>query len=440
MKTATTDINETRRKVTVSILSNETTEQEKSLVKEFAKSARIPGFRPGKVPESLIKKRFIKELNQQLHTKIVTTAYQKALDSIEEEVYSMVKMGEVSIASEKDTEVEIIFDIVPSFDLPVYKGLEIEAEKIDVLQEEIDEKLELIENQRSSYEVIKGRNIEKGDFVRCSYIGTIDEKLVSEMVPNNPIYGSQKGTWEEAGSESAPGVPAIVKGLVGMSTNETKSFEETFAEKFHIEQLAGKTVSYSVTVEEIRERVKPTLNQDFFKEFEVDSLESLRNKIKSDLHAEKEVLNKNKQRVILLEKISESLTFPVPLSALEAEIKSITQKESMNLLQSGKSKEEIEDQKEKLIEDARPKAEKSVRQQLLLKQIAKIEKLAINQQEMAQYAYQEAYRMRIPAEEFIKNLKKDQSSLQRLQQNILTIKAIDLIVNEAKVLEPVHPK
>ena len=440
MNTVTTDINMTRRKVTVTILASETSNHENSLVKEFAKSARIPGFRPGKVPQSLVKKRFNKELSDELHRKLVTSAYQNALDAIKEDVYSMVEMGEVSIAVDKDTEVEIIFDVIPSFDLPVYKGLEVEKDKLDVQQKEIDEKLELIQNQRASYEAIKSRNIRKGDFVRCSYTGTIGDQLVSEIVPEKPIYGTQKGTWEEAGSESAPGVPAIVKGLVGMSVDDTKSFEETFDQEFEIEQLAGKTVSYSVTVEEIRERVKPKLNQDFFKEFEVNSLESLIDKIKSDLYVEKEGLNKNKQRATLLERISEPLSFPIPESALEAEIKSISQKEMMDALRSGKSKEEIELKKEKIIEDARPNAEKSVRQQLLLKKIAKTENLEINQQEIAQYAYQEAYRMRIPPEEFIKNLKKDQSSLQNLQQNILTIKALDLIVDESKELESVHSK
>ena len=440
MNTATTEISETRRRVTVSILSNQISKEENSLVKEFAKSVKIPGFRQGKVPSNLIKKRFTKELGYELHRKLITATYQKALDSIDEEVFSMVEMGEISVDTGKDSEVEVTFDVIPNFELPTYKGLNLEVGTIEVQTKEVDEKLELIQNQRSSYEVIEGREVQKGDFVRCSYTGTIGEQLVADIVPNNPIYGSQKGTWEEAGAESTPGVSAVVQGIIGMSVNETKSFEETFAQEFDIEQLAGKTVSYSVSVEEIRERVKPKLDQDFFKEFEVNSLESLRNKVKSDLYAEKEVLKKNRQRVELLEKISESLSFPIPESALETELKIVTQKKTMDLIQSGKSKEEIEFQKGKIIEEARPNAERSVRQQLLLKKISKVEKLEINQQEMAQYAYQEAYRMRISPEEFIKNLKKDQSRLQKLQQNILNIKAMDLIVKEAKVLEPVHSK
>ena len=115
MNILSSDINKTRRKITVSFDSSEICSEETSLLKEFSKAAKIPGFRPGKVPESLIRKRFSKEIADELKRKITSSAYKEALGAIEEEVLTVVEMDKVSLLSGKGTEIGITFDIIPSF-------------------------------------------------------------------------------------------------------------------------------------------------------------------------------------------------------------------------------------------------------------------------------------------------------------------------------------
>ena len=140
--------------------------------------------------------------------------------------------------------------------------------------EEVAKMLDQILSQRAGHNVAE-KAAEKGDYVQCAYEGKIDTEIVADLVPEAPMYGTQANTWEEAGSEDAPGVRAIVDGLVGMKAGETKEVTMEFPQDFKPEVLAGKTVVYSVEAKEVREKVMPKM----------DDAESMQVKDENELRA-----------------------------------------------------------------------------------------------------------------------------------------------------------
>ena len=127
---------------------------------------------------------------------------------------------------------------------------------------------------------------EKGDYVRCSYEGTIEGQAIAELAPDAPMYGKQSKTWEEAGSEDAPGVRAVIDGLVGMSAGE-EEVEMEFSSDFQVAALAGHSAKYSLEVEEVREKILPELDEAFFKSMQVKDEAELRSQIAQNISQQK---------------------------------------------------------------------------------------------------------------------------------------------------------
>ena len=172
--------------------------------------------------------------------------------------------------------------------------------------------------------------------------GKMDEKPVTEVLPDKPIFGKQANTWEEAGQAKGLGVEAIAQGLVGMNKNETKEVEASFDKDFEVEPLAGKTVIYNLEVHEVREKKAPELDEEFLKTLKLETVEELKDKIDQDLKNRKERENQNGKRHQVTQKILDLPDFPLPQQAVEEESKIIFRSNAQRAVQQGAKEEDIE--------------------------------------------------------------------------------------------------
>ena len=238
----------------------------------------IPGFRKGKAPANVIRKKYAKELRDELNRKVSTAAYDAVLEQKDLKVYSILKIDAGELEPSQSASVEVTVDIEPEFELPKYKDFELTIEPTDVSEEEINKELDTIREQRASFDVVE-RASQKGDYVKCSYEGTLDGKAVAELLPEKPMYGKQSNTWEEAGNQTGMGVDAIAEGVIGMSAGDKKELTADFAKDFEIDALAGKSVSYKLEVHEVREKKAPALeDEEFLKSLKIESVELLKEK------------------------------------------------------------------------------------------------------------------------------------------------------------------
>ncbi len=431
VKTDVKDINETRKTVTVSFTSEEVSEQEAALVKDFQRQAKLPGFRPGKAPEKMVRSRFAKDINNELKQRVISKAHQEGVAAAEFEVFNIVDLQDGEIAPGSQAEITFTVDVVPEFELPEYEGLSVSNEPTEASEEEIDKMLNQILSQRAEYNVVE-KAAEKGDYVRCSYEGKIGDQLVAELVPDAPMYGSQKVTWEEAGSEDAPGVRAVVDGLVGMKAGDEKEVTMDFPEDFQPEALAGKTATYTLKAEEVREKVMPELTEEFLKGLGVENEEELRKNIAQNIENQKKQQNANAERQQITEALLKAVDFPVPESGVESETNEVLRDFMQRNLQQGVSAQEFEKHKDQLHEGASKAAYDRLKSRLILSKIAEKEKVKAEQDDFSRMIMMEAQRSGEKPEKLVKEIQKDQSRINRMRRDIILGKTMDLLVDKAE--------
>ena len=439
MKTDVQDINPTRKTIAVSVSSEELAEQEAKLIKDFQRQAKIPGFRPGKAPENMVRSRFAKDIQQELKQRVVSQAHQEGVAGADFEVFTIVELDQGEIESGKDATVTFTVDIIPEFDIPVYEGLKVTNEPTEPSEEEVSKMLDQILSQRAEFNVAE-KAAEKGDYVQCAYEGKIGDELVADLVPDSPMYGTQKTTWEEAGSEDAPGVRAVVDGLVGMKAGDSKEVTMEFPEDFKPEALAGKTAVYSLEAKEVREKVMPEMDEAFFKSLQVKDEAELRERIGENIENQKKQQNANAERQQITEELLKAVDFPIPESGVDAETDSVLRDFMQRNMQQGVSPEEFEKHKDSLHEGASKAAHDRLKSRLILTKIAEKEKIKVENEDFSRMIMMEAQQTGQKPDKLVKELRKDQDRVNQMRRDIILGKTMDLLVEKAEreTLEPVE--
>lgn len=431
MKTDVQDINPTRKTIAVSVTSEEITKQEAKLIKDFQRQAKIPGFRPGKAPENMVRSRFAKDIQQELKQRIISQAHQEGVAGADFEVFTIVELEEGEITSGQDAVITFTVDVIPEFNLPAYEGLKVSAEPTDASDEEVTKMLDQILSQRAEFNVAE-KAAEKGDYVQCGYEGKIGDELVADLVPDATMYGSQKTTWEEAGSEDAPGVRAIIDGLVGMKAGDTKEVTMEFPEDFKPEALAGKTAVYSLEAKEVREKVMPEMDEAFFKSLQVKDEAELRERIAENISNQKKQQNANAERQQITEELLKAVDFPIPESGVERETESVLRDFMRRNMQQGVSAEEFEKHKESLHEGASKAAHDRLKSRLILTKIAEKEKIKVENEDFSRMIMMEAQQSGQNPEKVVKELRKDQSRINDMRREIILGKTMDWLLEKAE--------
>lgn len=438
MKTDVQDINPTRKTISVSVTADEVAEQESKLIKDFQSQAKIPGFRPGKAPENMVRTRFAKDIQNELKQRVVSQAHQEGVASADFEVFNIVDLSEGEIVAGKDTTVTFTVDVIPEFELPSYAGLKVTNEPTGASDEEVSKMIDQILSQRAEYEVAD-KAAEKGDYVQCAYEGKIGDELVADLVPDTPMFGTQKNTWEEAGAEDAPGVRAVIDGLVGMQAGDTKQVTMEFPEDFQPEALAGKTAVYSIEAKEVREKIMPEMNAAFYESIQVKDEAELRERIAENIENQKKQRNAGAERQQVTEALLKAVDFPVPESGLESETEAVLRDFMQKNMQQGVSPEEFEKNKDSLHEGAQKAAHDRLKSRLILSKIAEEEKVKAENEDFSRLIMMEAQQSGQKPEKLVKEIKQDQSRINRMRSDIILGKTMDLLLEKAEreTVEPV---
>jgi trigger factor len=432
MKTNIENINDTRKKITFSFDAKQIAEENEKVVKDFVRNAKIAGFRPGKAPVNMVTKLYADSIKEQVERSLTSKAIDELNNIKEFDVYAVVDLNK----EDKDGEMNLVFtaDIYPEVKLPKSLATKVELEATDVKEEEIDNAIEFYRNQRAKYNEVD-REIKAGDFIRLAYTGTIDGESVQALAPEMPLYADQKSTWEEAGNKEAPGIQGVVQGIIGMKKGEKKTVSHEFPKDVKNDKIAGKTAQYEVEIFDIREKELPELNEEFFKSFEVDSLEKLREKVKANIESEKKSNNEVLKRQFAVEQLMEKCDFALPESAVEDERQSILEEMMMRFMSQGASREDIEKNKEALFDSAGKEAEGRAKMRVFLNRVAKANDLKIDNEDMSRMLWQEAMRTRTKPEDLVKQIRKDRARANRLRSDALLQKSINFIAEKVEVVE-----
>ncbi len=431
MKHTVENISDTRKTVTVSVTAEETAQLGKEVLAAFSRQANLPGFRPGKAPVDMVQKRYAKDIADELNSRVTSKAYDYMVKESKLDVYSLINVDGAAFTAGNAGDVKLTVDVRPEFALPEYKGIEVSSQSEDVADDEVEKAISEIRNQRAEYKPVE-RAAKAGDYVRLSYEGKVDGKLVSEIAPDRPILGTQSSTWEEAAApEGVPGVRAVVDGIVGMKAGDKKAVSETFAKDFDVKELAGKTAQYDVEVKEVREKVLPAMDEAFLKSMGADSAEKLNEIVKKDIANGKAQKNRQAKREQVIEALQAKVDFALPESAVESETQDILRNFMEDQMRHGVKEEEFEQRKEELFAQATEAAKKRVKLNLILAAIAQKEGVKVENADIQQRIIQEAIMTRQKPEAIVKALQADRSLLANLQRSLLLAKTLELVIDQS---------
>jgi trigger factor len=426
-----TSLSETRKNLVVSLDQAEVDTEHQAVVGEYVRAARLPGFRPGKAPAAMVVKKFAKEIAGEFKQKLVSKAYREALEKEKLDVLNVVKVDEGTIEAGVAAAITVTVDVRPEFALPDYVGLPTQVPPAEPTDAEIDAVIQTLRSEAADFKPAD-RAAVKGDYVKLAYEGSVDGKPIAEIAADKQLYAKVPQTWEEVEGPNEGIIPGLGKQLVGVSKGEKKTVTIVFPENFQpVPALSGKSASYALDVQEIRERVLPELDAAFFKAHQVDDLEGLKSQVRTNLKLQKEQKNRATQRSQVTQALADRVSFEPPHSLVDAETQGVLRQFIQENMRRGIPAEQFEKDKKQLIEGARKAAANRVKIELILAKIALAEKIDVTERDIDLYIRREAARSNQRPDKVAKDLSRDRDALRSVHQSIIFDKSVDFLVSKA---------
>ncbi len=420
-----------KRKISVEVPAEEVEKLFDETYREYRKQARVPGFRKGKVPQSMIENLFKGDVVQDVTRRILPESYEQALAQTGLKPVSEPEVGDLEVERGRPLAYTAEFEVLPAFEVGDYLGLPVEGKDLEVTDQEVDALLEEIRaGQATLRKLEENRGLRTGDVAMIDFEGRTE----GQPIPG----GSSKDFPLTIGSDTI--LPGFEDSLIGAKSGEEREFFLKLPEDFQEAELAGKEAAFKVKVNEIRERVLPPLDDDFAKDVgDYLSLDALKEKLRFNLRASKEAAVKGELREQIVERLVESHPFEVPPSMIHERRAMMMANVERNLMMRGVSKEEIEKTRDKIYEDAAAPAEKRVRGTLILKAVAEKENIAVTEEELNGEIRKLAERNKIePAEARRRMI--ENGSLENLREILQEEKTLDLLLEKANITTGAAPE
>ena len=296
-----------RRELELEIPAEDVSKATERVAKEIARVARVPGFRPGKAPVSLIKRRFAEDIKGEVLQSLVPEKVEKAVAEQKLSPVSQPQVDKLDFNEGQPLKFRAVFEVLPEFQLGSYKGLEIEMPAMEVSEADINRALEETRERAAAFAPVEGRNVENGDFVQLKLLGTPEgggEPLQADSVLCH------------VGAEET--MQPFTANLMGASVGDHKTFDVEYPADYPDGKLAGKKFHYAADVTAIKTKKLPELNDDFAKDVsDSATLDELKKKIRENLEHEREHRQRDLEREKIIHALVTSHDFPVPDSLVE---------------------------------------------------------------------------------------------------------------------------
>ena len=405
------------------------------LIQEFGRSVRVAGFRQGKVPRSLVEKRFQKQIREELEGKLLRESTWEAIREKQLKVLQISNVEDVQLGADHQMSFTATVVTHPHFDLPTYKGLTVTPPSTDVSDADVDQSLESLRDQNADFTDVTGRTAQMDDYVVVDYTGTIDGQPVHEAFPKagKPLTQNE-GFWIKMTEEAF--FPGYCAHLVGASIGDTREFDITVPEDFPVEGMPGKQIHYKVTLQAIKSKALPELNDAFASSvLEGKSLEELRKIAREEISRQKISQAETEKRRQIMQHLLQAVECELPTGILRSETQRLINEIISENRARGIADEVIQGSDREVIGAASQGAREKVKGSFILLRIAEAEGLKVGQDELFRRIAGMAQRYNVDFEKMYKTLHK-RDALGELQQEILTGKALDLLVSQAVIGEP----
>ena len=422
MKTEFTDVSETQKTISIEIPSEVVAAEINRVAKGYTKQARLPGFRPGKVPTTLVKQRFREQILHDVMHGLIPRAVDEALQARGIEPVDTPNIKDVALEEGQPLTFTAAIETVPPFDPGDLSTLEAKQSPTAVTDEAVDRTLQRLRERGAKVEPVEGRGVAEGDTVVLDI-----ERRDTEGKPDQ-----HENVSIELGSAANP--PGFDAQLIGLRQGEQKAFTIHFPEDYAVKEMAATDVAYSVTVKDVRRKVLPDLDDEFAKDLgEFQSLGALRDRVRADLQEEAEDQARQHVRTDVLKQLSERVTFDLPPSLLEREIDRRLEEFARQLIQQNVDPRQAGIDWGQFREAQREPARAAVASALALDEIARREGLTVSAEDVDREIERFAVRAgRTPAA--LRAQLEKEGGVARLSTGLRREKAVDLALSRARIL------
>jgi trigger factor len=397
-----------------------------SIANNYSRYARIPGYRVGKAPRQVIEKKFRKEIQDELTKKLVSKSYHDAIAEKQLRVVSLADLGDVEFGDDRSMRFRATVVTAPEFDLPEYKNIPVQLPEAAVTEAEVETALERLRDQAADFTDVTDRELAMGDFAVIDFTGAIDGIAISEIVPeaSKNLHGGKK-FWLHLGPENF--LPQFCEQIVGMSSGDTRSVQVLFPTDFPVADLAGKKADYAVTLNEIKQKVLPTLDDAFAAKLLPDkTLADLRHTIEHNLEHEKEHEIERAKEAQVVKFLHEHISFDLPSSLLKNETRRALNELVHRNRERGVTDDLLKGKEKELIEGAGSLAAHRLKTNFILHRIAESEKIEVTREEVDNGIREQAAHYNVSVEKMRKEFEEN-DRLNGLAEELLLGKTLDFL-------------
>jgi trigger factor len=422
----------TRAVLEIEVPAEEAEETRRAMTRAYTRQAALPGFRKGHAPESVVQKRFAGEIRDDVLERKIPDALTSAIEERNLSVLGRPRIEGLSWEPPGPIRFTARLDLKPRVDPGEYRGIPVEEVSIEPAEEEVARVLNRLREGHAEFHPIEGRSAAPGDYAVADIAGSFVEILAPGQNPRR--FRDEKLTLEIGHPDS---MPEINEALSGASPGQTRRFRKNFPDDFPNDEFRGKTVDYELTLVALKEKKLPEIDDEFAKLVaDNETAAGLREKVREGLRLERETERRRKFRRVIVDTLLSRIDAPAPESLVEAETVAALKDYARYLASSGVDPKEAD--WEKLRQDARPGAERRVKEYLLLDEIARREAIEVSDTEVeAEFKRAAARRGADPAalrEQMAKN-----DGLEALRDEIRLSRAVDVLISSAKVLPSGEP-
>ncbi len=420
------------RVIAVTIPVAELNEKLEARIKEVAPQMKLKGFRPGKVPASYVKKTFGRDFMGEIINASLNETSQGALEELKLRPAAPAEMNLTSdmdkvIAGQEDLAYEMSLEVMPEFTPVDPKTLKLTRPTYEASDEDLDEALKELASQAKSYEDKKGKTVKaaEGDQLTIDFLGKIDGEAFDGGAATDADLVIGSGRF----------IPGFEEQLKGAKVGEEKTIEVTFPEEYQAKHLAGKAATFDVTVKAIKAEVESTIDDEFAKRIGLESLDQLKELLKSNLNQQYAGATRFKLKRALLDVLDEGHDFALPPKMVDAEFEGIWAQVSADKDAGQLPEEDAKKSEDELKAEYKKIAERRVRLGLVLAEIGRANNVGVSDQELSNAIMAEARNYPGQEKMVLDFYRQNPNAAAQLRAPIYEEKVVDLIVSVAEVTD-----
>ena len=410
----------TKREISVEIPAEEVARETETLILKYQKLAKLPGFRTGHVPASVIRQRFAEDLKSDVVEALVPRYFRREAEKQGLIPVSQPRVSDLHIHENEPLRFKASFEVMPEIKVEGYRELRAEKPEVTVTDEEVDQSLKGLQEQQATFNSVEGRALADGDYAQAALDGKPKDGEAKPVHMDEVLI-------EINGKNT---MPEFTEHLRGVSAGEERTFDVVYPDDSSDQRLAGKTFSYTVKVNGVKEKSLPELNDEFAKQLgEFATLDDVRKRIREGMEAERKQNAEREAKDKLMATLIQRNDFEVPEALIEHQVDLRLERGLRALAAQGMRQEDLKKMDfNRLRAGQHDQAVQEVKASLLLDKIAEEEKIEVSDEEIDQEVEAMANQSKQTPESIRARLSQD-GALDRIRSRIRSEKTLDFLYN-----------